>query len=527
MKKYTKMMIFVLIVALCAVCFAGCDGSGDETTQNTVAPTETTTEPKTEKTSEPENDEEQPLAAGIYFNGHMIDLSEEGNTDLELLSVENGLNIQVVHESDEVVYINGEEVSDSLSLSVGAITREATVAIDITKGEKTSSYVVNLMPSTFPDYVTEGESKTDGDFYMSTYDLNQNYLFKLNNQGELIFYKAILKTDEDGNTVNTNGLDFRKEYTSDGEVRYTYMPYLADAFADGDCQGINPGSVVVMDENYNVIDEIFYLDESGEEIMIDPHGFIWIDEGHYILAAYKQIVLDVPEDLGAIDNKADMAVLFIQEMKNGEVLWEFDSSTYPQFLYESNSVTWSASTERCHDYMHFNSMSFDADGNLLVSCRHLDAILKISTEDGSLIWQLGGDYDDFGLTEEQKFSSIILTGDNSYMLFDNANTANDKGNADSSSVVRITVDEESMTVTDFVRYEVVDFYSIYMGAIRELDYDNSVYLWSVGGNYMTDYNMPPAWSMVEYTEVDGVAEYNFCFRYASGSGRNYCSNKCK
>ena len=58
--------------------------------------------------------------------------------------------------------------------------------------------------------------------------------------------------------------------------------------ADGDCSGINPGCVVVMDENYEVIDEIYYLDENGDEMLIDPHGFIWIDDGHYIVAAYKQ-----------------------------------------------------------------------------------------------------------------------------------------------------------------------------------------------------------------------------------------------
>ena len=73
--------------------------------------------------------------------------------------------------------------------------------------------------------------------------------------------------------MSTNGLDFRKQYNSDGEIRYTYMPYLEDSFADGDCSGINPGCVVVMDENYEVIDEIYYLDENGDEMLIDPHGF--------------------------------------------------------------------------------------------------------------------------------------------------------------------------------------------------------------------------------------------------------------
>ena len=78
----------------------------------------------------------------------------------------------------------------------------------------------------------------------------------------------------------------RQQYNSDGEVRYTYMPYLEESFADGDCSGINPGCVVVMDENYEVIDAIYYLDENGDEILIDPHGFISVSYTH--LDVYKR-----------------------------------------------------------------------------------------------------------------------------------------------------------------------------------------------------------------------------------------------
>ena len=326
-------------------------------------------------------------------------------------------------------------------------------------------------------------------------------------------------------------MDFTKQYTSKGEVRYTYMPYLEGAFADGDCAGINPGSVVVMDENYNVIDEVYYKGDKGEDIMIDPHGFIWLDEDHYILTAYKQMTVDVPKDLGATDNKADLAVLFIQEIKGGEVLWEFNSADYDQFLYESNSVNWAKSMDRCYDYVHFNYMAVDTDGNLLVSCRHLDAILKISRQDGKLMWQLGGDYDEFGLTDTQKFSyqhSIIVADNGDYMLFDNANTAVDSKMADNSSVIRMTVDEETKTVTSFTRHNVLDYYSIYMGAIRELDAENGIYLYSVGGNYEIDKETPPEWSMIEYTVgEDGKVERIFKFRFDEGFRRLYSANKCK
>lgn len=502
MRNYLKLFKILCLTSFCSLATIGC--SKDKVTE--------------------------PIDSDIYINGNAINFENGGGSvDLSLLSVENGIMLQVVSQDDEIIYINGEEVKDSLYVDVSEIKRNDVLDIDVVKDDKKISYAVNLMPSTFPDFTTEGESTTDGDFYLSTYDLSDNYIFKLNNQGDLIFYKAITKIDEDGNEVSTNGLDFRKQYTSNGEIRYTYMPYIEDAFADGDCIGINPGKVMVMDEDYHVIDEILYLDENGDEILIDPHGFIWIDEGHYIVTAYKQALVDAPEELGAVDNLVDVAALYIQEVKDGEILWEFSTIDYPEFLYESSSIDWSASTSMCYDYAHFNSMSIDQDNNLLVSLRNVDSIVKISREDGSLIWQLGGKYDEFGLSDEQLFSrqhSIIVTEDGSYMMFDNANVAVRGGNSEYSSVIRLSVDEDDKRVTDFIRYQVVDYYSNYMGAIREIDSENSVYLWSVGGNSTADIETPPEWSMVEYSEVDGKVSYNFCFRFAEGSRRLYCSNKC-
>ena len=521
MKKQISLIFCIMLLVLCV---SGCqqqktvleqttqggDSSQRETSEGTNAATETTQ---------------------IYLNGHPVTLNEEGNTDLSLLSVEKGITVEVIKQGDEIVSVNGENVEDSVHLDISAITREDSIKIDITNGDTVTSHAVNLMPSSFPDYTTEGESTTEGDFYLSTYDLPTNYIFKLNNSGELIFYKAITKIDEQGNEVSVNGLDFRKEYTSDGQVRYTYMPYLQAAFADGEIAGINPGCVRVMDENYNIVDEIYYLDENGNEMLIDPHGFIWLDENHYIVTAYKQEILPVPEDLNAVDNSADVAVLYIQEVKDGEVLWEFKSSDYEEFLYETNMLYYSSSTEVCYDYVHFNSMHIDKDDNLLVSCRHLDAIIKISRQDGSLMWQLGGDYDDFGLTKDQLFSyqhSIVVTDDGDYVLFDNANTAVEDGDAQYSSVIRMSVDEEAKKVTDFVRHTVVDFYSNYMGAIRVVDNQNKIYLYSVGGNYLTDTETPPEWSMVEYTETaEGEIVHNFNFRFNEGSRKLYAANKCK
>ena len=132
---------------------------------------------------------------------------------------------------------------------------------------------------------------------------------------------------------------------------------------------------------------------------------------------------------------------------------------------------------------------------------------------------LGGKKDNFGLTDEQEFSkqhSIILTEDGSYMLFNNNNDKVMLNKAEHSTVIRLKIDEENKCVTEFRQVE-SGYYSSYMGAIRELDAENRIYLWTVGGG--TDI---PEYSVVEYSEETGAI---FKFRFENGYRRIYCANK--
>ncbi|MCD8053468.1 MAG: aryl-sulfate sulfotransferase [Lachnospiraceae bacterium] len=508
-----KLLRAATLLLILSAALSGCAADAEETTAGSANESATESAAETiEETEAIETSETSTLEAGVYINGRLVELEDDSTVDLDLLSVENGITVTVVKEDDEQVLVNGEEVESTLSLDITAITREDVLEIEVTDEEDTLTCTVNLMPSDFGDFTTEGESQTGGDYYLSTYDEDTNYIFKLDSSGNLIFYKE----------TGDNALDFRKVYNSDGEVRYTYLQYLENSFCG--ISGINPGCVVVMDENYDVIDELYYQTEDGEDRMVDPHGFIYLDDGHYILTSYvDEVVEDIPEDLEATDNSAYLAVLYVQEIQDGEVLWEFCSRDYESFLYATTAVTWSESTDSCYDYMHFNSMYIDEDDHLLISCRNINSILKLSRETGELVWILGGTEDEFGLTDDQLFSkqhSIIVTADGSYMIFNNANDEVSAGTTESSSIIRLKVDESTMEVTEYTEYE-TDFYSNYMGSIRELDSEEGIYLWAVGGNYSGEI---PEYSMVEYSETDGVL---FTFRFDEGSRKLYCANKCE
>ncbi len=106
----------------------------------------------------------------ITVNGQALDLTTEGAVELSQLSVENGVTVNVDANSWVSVTVNGEEVTDSVDLDITAITSDATIDIAVDNGEAQASYTVNLLPEGFGEFETEGESATEGDYYVATYE---------------------------------------------------------------------------------------------------------------------------------------------------------------------------------------------------------------------------------------------------------------------------------------------------------------------------------------------------------------------
>ncbi len=52
---------------------------------------------------------------------------------------------------------------------------------------------------------------------------------------------------------------------------------------------------------------------------------------------------------------------------------------------------------KVHDPYHLNSIDLDADGNLVLSARHSNAVYKLDRQTADVIWRLGGKRSDFTL----------------------------------------------------------------------------------------------------------------------------------
>ena len=136
------------------------------------------------------------------------------------------------------------------------------------------------------------------------------------------------------------------------------------------------------------------------------------------------------------------------------------------------------------DWLHENAVSWSpADGNLLISVRHQDWVIKIAysngTGDGHVIWRLGTD-GDFAVNSSdpspwfshQHYPHYL--DDSTLVLFDNGNTrqAGDP-NADSRGQVW-TLDENAMTATLVVNLDVGN-YSGELGTAERMPNGNYVF----------------------------------------------------
>lgn len=420
----------------------------------------------------------------IYINSEKVVLdleNTEKNIDLNTLNTEN--DTIITNESKIKIKVNSNTVKPGESLNLGKLKLDRQSYIEISNIASNKKININTLPSTFPEYDVAGESEYDGDYYLSTYSFEYDdihYIFKLNKVGEIVYYKK----------TNMVSFDFKKIKNKNDEIRYTYLEATETNFEG--VTSLLPCDLVVLDENYNEINRIKYLNSDGSSSSLENHTYMYLDDNHYILTTYRSSEKELKE----YDNQT-MQVFdcVIEEIKDGEILWEFNSGDYEELYSYSTKSSYP-------DYIHINSMSIDeSDGNLLCSFRNIDSVLKIDRNTGELIWILGGKGDEFGLTETQKFSkqhSIVYIGDNTILLYDNGNAKY------RSRMLKIKLDENTKTITEYKEYD-LNVYAYMMGSVQEIDKENETYLICYGGGQYNKYSVQE----IEYST--GTVKFQFTF----------------
>lgn len=415
----------------------------------------------------------------ITINGlrTVIDLSASSHTwfDAKQISTETLNEFTLGDNFDDYdVYFDGQLVTsgETITFTVETISVATGIEFKLVSHEtgETTWYYIRTLNADY-DTVSSGEGVGDGYYYFT----QSNHLYKMDTSGNLVFFK----------TVDSVTYDF-KPYQFDGETYYVYMEKTTEYQDLNVATSSVQTGAVVMDSDYKVIDTINTLSTDmglAEGLPLDMHEFVMLGVDHYILCAYVGKDVDnIPAEYNE-EGTATLATTVIQEIVDGELIFQWQSSDY-EIFYDLNVANNPTSNDLDRDgdvtvdYIHFNSIEVDPnDNNFILSFRRISAVVKIDRETGDIIWVLGGEGDEFGLTDDQKFSRqhfARYADDETITIFDNGTASL------TTRVQSFVLDEETMTVVEYESYEIEGKYSSHMGSTMRLN-DEALYLIAWGG----------------------------------------------
>ncbi|EXJ84840.1 hypothetical protein A1O3_05514 [Capronia epimyces CBS 606.96] len=204
---------------------------------------------------------------------------------------------------------------------------------------------------------------------------------------------------------------------------------------------------------------------------IDMHENSLVDDGRAMIVNIYQSERYDLSDYGISDGEGWVRNGLFQkiDVATGELLFEWSALDH---IPPSESYVALGSTEGvtagegfdaggAWDYLHLNAVDQNADGDYLLSCRHTQALYKVSGQDGRILWRLGGKRSDFELGDGVAFgyqhdarwrfsnaSTDIIT------LFDNASDSfHDTALRSAGKIIRLDHDSTPPRATLLAAFE--------------------------------------------------------------------------
>jgi hypothetical protein len=155
-----------------------------------------------------------------------------------------------------------------------------------------------------------------------------------------------------------------------------------------------------MDPSFNVIDSVSCL----KGYQTDNHELLVFEDNRKCLLCVETVTMDLQsfklfnhlKSAGSRTTQVQSGI--IQEISGDSVvLFEWKAAEHYKF---EEVDTFYISDPTKVDWTHFNSLDRDKDGNYLVSLRNFNELTKISRKDGSIIWRMGGNRNEFKFTND-------------------------------------------------------------------------------------------------------------------------------
>ena len=199
----------------------------------------------------------------------------------------------------------------------------------------------------------------------------------------------------------------------------------------------------MMDSSYNIVKEFQVINHST-----DFHDCQILENGNYLLLGHDDRIVDMDTVVqgghpGVTVRGALIQIISPQE----EILFEWsswdhyritDAADYQVDFTDPNFI----------DYVHANALEMDTDSTILICCRNMDEVTKISSISGEIIWRLGGKKNQFTYAGEDTMGfymqhDIRRLPDGLYQIFDNGN----QHDPPFSNALQLSLDVENKIAT--------------------------------------------------------------------------------
>jgi arylsulfate sulfotransferase len=306
-----------------------------------------------------------------------------------------------------------------------------------------------------------GAAKSEILFALNPKNTNLGNLFIVDERGSIKMEKAV------GQDVQN-----LQKWVIGGKTRYTFFLSLGGATTLDSIPGTELGYEYICDSALNVIDSVKLLSykniDAGIQDKVDVHEFILLGDHHYICETYyRELPDNIPDSLHP-ETGIRVSACVIQEVDNGNVVFQWDGTNYPEFYAASRENNDFRDLKITHDYMHLNSICVDStDNNLIVSFRNLNEIVKLNRVTGQIMWRLGGPNSDFPLTSDQVFLrqhyARVIENGKTLIFVDNGLA----GVRAYSRILEFQLDEQARTISSFKSFTIPDTFVQFAGSVQK------------------------------------------------------------
>ena len=221
----------------------------------------------------------------------------------------------------------------------------------------------------FPRFVIDTNiNPAPGDIFFYSFNFEgepTNHICIMSSDGDSVYSQ---KTTEKGGTFDINKNGYLTVFNSDS----SYFE--------------------VWDSTYNIIAKY-----ATQGYTTDAHEFILLPNGHSFLMAYDPQIVDMTIYNPNYKENATVVGAIVQELDvDKNLVFEWRSWDHIEITEAQHTYFWGEYI----DYVHLNSIELDYDSNLLVSCRKLDQVLKISRTTGEVMWRMGGEKNEFAFLND-------------------------------------------------------------------------------------------------------------------------------